>query len=93
VAVLLALRPAVGVIEQIRFRLQHAAHAAADSDVLAQGKERYGELCISREDVEARKWVAAANWDCFGAPAALFCYIDRDLGRPQWAEEACICRP
>src|SRR5262249_23410850 len=22
----------------------------------------------------------------FGAPAALFCYIDRDLGRPQWAD-------
>ena len=27
-----------------------------------------------------------ANWDCFGAPAALFCYIDRDLGPPQWAD-------
>lgn len=26
------------------------------------------------------------NWDCFGAPAALFCYIDRDLGLPQWAD-------
>ena len=23
---------------------------------------------------------AIANWDCFGAPAALFFYIDRDLG-------------
>ena len=52
----------------------------------AFGKERYGELGISREDVEARKRAAAANWDCFGAPAALFCYIDRDLGRPQWAD-------
>jgi hypothetical protein len=26
------------------------------------------------------------HWNCFGAPAALFCYIDRDLGRPQWAD-------
>ena len=52
----------------------------------AFGKERYGELGISREDVEARQRAAAANWDCFGAPAALFCYIDRDLGRPQWAD-------
>ncbi len=26
------------------------------------------------------------DWDCFGAPAALFCYIDRDLGLPQWAD-------
>ena len=52
----------------------------------AFGKERYGELGISREDVEARQRAAAANWDCFNAPAALFCYIDRDLGRPQWAD-------
>src|SRR6516164_4687953 len=52
----------------------------------AFGKERYGELGISREDVEARQRAAAANWNCFGAPAALFCYIDRDLGRPQWAD-------
>ncbi|MET8146124.1 nitroreductase family protein, partial [Sphaerisporangium sp. NPDC005288] len=29
---------------------------------------------------------AGENWRCFGAPAALFCYIDRDLGRPQWAD-------
>ena len=52
----------------------------------AFGKKRYGELGISREDVQARQRAAAANWDCFGAPAALFCYIDRDLGRPQWAD-------
>ncbi|WP_203980119.1 nitroreductase [Planotetraspora silvatica] len=52
----------------------------------AFGKERYGELGISREDWAARQRAAAANWDCFGAPAALFCYIDRDLGRPQWAD-------
>ncbi|MGW4772893.1 nitroreductase [Nocardia sp. NPDC004278] len=52
----------------------------------AFGRERYGELGISREDMEARQRAAAANWDCFGAPAALFCYIDRDLGPPQWAD-------
>src|SRR5215813_11070440 len=34
----------------------------------AFGKERYGELGISREDVEARQRAAAANWNCFGAP-------------------------
>jgi nitroreductase len=52
----------------------------------AFGKERYGALGISREDLEARQRAAAANWDCFGAPAALFCYIDRDMGPPQWAD-------
>ncbi|MEV4124373.1 nitroreductase [Nocardia sp. NPDC049707] len=53
---------------------------------VAFGKERYGELGISREDMAARQRAAAANWDFFGAPAALFCYIDRDLGPPQWAD-------
>jgi nitroreductase len=52
----------------------------------AFGKERYSSLGIAREDWEARQRAAIANWDCFGAPAALFCYIDRDLGLPQWAD-------
>jgi nitroreductase len=49
-------------------------------------KQRYGALGIAREDLEARQRAAIANWDCFGAPAALFCYIDRDMGLPQWAD-------
>lgn len=52
----------------------------------AFGKARYAALGIEREDWEARQRAAIANWDCFGAPAALFCYIDKDLGRPQWAD-------
>ena len=48
--------------------------------------ERYSALGIAREDWEARQRAAIANWNCFGAPAALFCYIDRDLGWPQWAD-------
>ena len=52
----------------------------------AFGKERYSALGITREDWDARQRAAIANWDCFGAPAALFCYIDRDLGPAQWAD-------
>ena len=52
----------------------------------AFGKQRYGALGISREDQEARRRIAAANWNFFGAPAGLFCYIDRDLGVAQWAD-------
>ncbi|MFG1688784.1 nitroreductase [Nonomuraea sp. NPDC049269] len=52
----------------------------------AFGEERYGALGISREDWESRQRAASANWDCFGAPAALFCYIDRGLGLPQWSD-------
>lgn len=50
------------------------------------GVDRYSALGIVRADWEARQRAAIGNWDCFGAPAALFCYIDRDLGRPQWAD-------
>ena len=52
----------------------------------AFGRERYRALGIAREDLEARQRAAIGNWKCFGAPAALFCYIDRDMGRPQWAD-------
>ncbi|MGW6405188.1 nitroreductase [Streptomyces sp. NPDC055134] len=52
----------------------------------AFGEQRYGALGIAREDLEARQRASSANWDCFGAPAALFCYIDRDLGAPQWSD-------
>ncbi|GHH80368.1 oxidoreductase [Streptomyces sulfonofaciens] len=52
----------------------------------AFAEQRYGALGITREDLEARQRAARANWDCFGAPAALFCYIDRDMGPAQWSD-------
>jgi nitroreductase len=52
----------------------------------AFGEERYRALGVAREDSEARMRAAIANWDCFGAPAALFVYIDRDMGPAQWAD-------
>ncbi|MEV6604480.1 nitroreductase family protein [Kutzneria sp. NPDC051319] len=50
------------------------------------GRQRYGSLGISRADVEAWQRAATDNWAAFGAPAALFCYIDREMGRPQWSD-------
>ena len=52
----------------------------------ATAEQRYRELGIARADRSARASAVAANWDCFGATAALFCYIDRDMGAPQWAD-------
>ncbi len=52
----------------------------------AFGRERYSALGVAREDWEARQRAAAGNWQCFGAPAALFCYIDRGLGVAQWSD-------
>ena len=52
----------------------------------AFGRDRYSALGIVKDDWGARQRAAIANWDCFGAPVALFCYIDRDLGYPQWSD-------
>ncbi|ORB64714.1 nitroreductase [Mycolicibacterium tusciae] len=52
----------------------------------AFGRDRYTALGVARDDWEARARAAIGNWECFGAPVALFCYIDRDLGMPQWSD-------
>jgi nitroreductase len=52
----------------------------------AAGQQRYAALGISRDDTQARERAIAANWDCFGASAAVFCYIDRDMMSAQWAD-------
>ncbi|WP_262706275.1 MULTISPECIES: nitroreductase [Streptomyces] len=49
-------------------------------------ERRYAALGIPRDDQRARHGAVAANWDCFGAPAALFCYLDRRMGPAQWAD-------
>lgn len=48
--------------------------------------QRYRAHGIHRSDARARAAHVAANWNCFGAPAALFCYIDQLMGPPQWAD-------
>ncbi|MGO4649322.1 nitroreductase [Nocardia sp. 2YAB30] len=50
------------------------------------GARRYGALGIAYDDTEARARVRAENWNCFGASTALFCYLDRNMPAPQWAD-------
>lgn len=52
----------------------------------AAAEQRYRALGIRREDGTARNKAVVANWSCFGAPTALFCYIDRSMGPAQWAD-------
>jgi nitroreductase len=52
----------------------------------AAAGQRFGALGIVWSDRRARRRAVAANWECFRAPAALFCYIDRAMGPPQWAD-------
>ncbi|WKG06505.1 nitroreductase [Mycolicibacterium sp. HK-90] len=81
-------RVATGVAWDAReFDMYPAAMTSPYRDRRAAfGKERYSALGIARDDWEARQRAAIANWDCFGAPAALFCYLDRNLGPAQWAD-------
>jgi nitroreductase len=46
----------------------------------------YGLLGIPREQKLQRLMWMQNNYRFFGAPAALFCYIDRRMGPPQWSD-------
>ncbi|MQY18566.1 nitroreductase [Nocardia macrotermitis] len=50
------------------------------------GARRYEAVGIARDDTAGRARVRAENWNCFGASTALFCYLDRDMPAPQWAD-------
>lgn len=52
----------------------------------AVGEAMYREIGIPREDKAARRIWFARNFQFFGAPAALFCTVDRQMGPPQWAD-------
>lgn len=50
------------------------------------GEDMYATLGIEREDRSGRLAQFAKNLDFFGAPAAIFCFIDRSMGPPQWSD-------
>ena len=50
------------------------------------GEAMYATLGIGRDDKEGRRRQFANNNDFFGAPAALFCFVDRRMGWPQWSD-------
>ena len=52
----------------------------------AVGEAMYAEIGIPRDDKAARRLWFARNFQVFGAPAALFCTVDRRMGPPQWAD-------
>lgn len=52
----------------------------------ACGEQLYAALNIPREDKGGRLRQFAHNFDFFGAPVGAFCYIDRQMGSPQWAD-------
>lgn len=50
------------------------------------GEQMYATIGIAREDKAGRLAQFANNDRFFGAPAALFCFIDRRMGPPQWSD-------
>lgn len=52
----------------------------------AVGEQMYATLGIGRDDKAGRLRQFAHNQDFFGAPAALFCFVDRRMGPPQWSD-------
>lgn len=50
------------------------------------GEDMYELIGIPREDKEARRRWFARNFQFFDAPVALFCYVDRGMGPPQWSD-------
>jgi len=50
------------------------------------GEDLYDLLGVPREDKVGRMHWFARNYQFFGAPLALFCYVDRQMGPPQWSD-------
>ncbi|MDC1110372.1 nitroreductase [Gammaproteobacteria bacterium] len=50
------------------------------------GEQMYELLGIGRDDKEARIAQVMENFRFFGAPCAFFCFVDRQMGPPQWSD-------
>ena len=50
------------------------------------GEQMYELLGIPREDKQARLEQVMKNFKFFGAPCAFFCFVDRQMGPPQWSD-------
>ena len=50
------------------------------------GEQMYELLGIGREDKDARIAQVMKNFKFFGAPCVFFCFVDRQMGPPQWSD-------
>jgi len=50
------------------------------------GEQMYALLGIPREDKAARMQQLQRNFEFFGAPVGLFCYVGREMGSAQWSD-------
>jgi nitroreductase len=52
----------------------------------AVGEALYAAIGIPRDDKASRLKQLAKNFEFFGAPAGLFCFVHRSMGAPQWSD-------
>jgi len=50
------------------------------------GEQMYELLGIGRDDKDARISQVMENFRFFGAPCAFFCFVDQQMGSPQWSD-------
>ena len=50
------------------------------------GEQMYKILNIAREDKAGRFEQVLKNFNFFGAPVGMFCFIDKQMGLPQWSD-------
>lgn len=50
------------------------------------GEQMYEILGIPRDDKDARLRQVMKNFEFFGAPCAFFCFVDSQMGPPQWSD-------
>ena len=50
------------------------------------GEQLYSSINISRDDKIGRMSQMMKNFEFFNAPAAIFCFVDRQMNLPQWSD-------
>lgn len=50
------------------------------------GEDMYKLMDVGRDDKEGRFKFLLENFRFFGAPAAFFCFVDKQMGKPQWSD-------
>lgn len=84
---LMAEKQAAGLIEAAQYDIYPRELVGPYKDRRFQvGMALYAALGIERSDADARNREFRRNFQFFGAPAALFCTVDRRMGPPQWSD-------
>ncbi|MBY0520971.1 MAG: nitroreductase [Sphingomonas sp.] len=84
---LMAEKLGSGVLEAAQYDIYPRGLSGLYKDRRFQvGMALYGAMAIERTDTDARQREFRRNFEFFGAPAAIFCTVDRMMGPPQWSD-------